>query len=324
MKKDKLDYKHLALISWLMEEPGRRFTSTYMHGRRRGSTKYFRLVNKDAEGRMDLELVYPDPRDNRSYSSSDREAAQKYNIAFLDFFGGNADVDLPYNRNFLNRYGLYGRDIEHVLNKLKEPRDNLFSSEHVYFPNKNMLEYWKEEGKAKFLELKEQREAQRKSVERLVLIAPEVEWTPPVPDDLRSSLPKGVKPPIPRQTLRIPIAVARVVKETSGRLYIQDVEELDVKNGTSAGYSNCISGSAPNQYVSKSDVFVDGISMEEVNKYSNTYKEYIADVNRIVTKEMEEMINTIKNLSNRFDQKKAELEDMIREISDTTSNKPKM
>jgi len=311
MTSRQFNFSQLALMDWLMEKPGRRFF-VRLTGINLSASTHLYEREETPEGKWKKRRVYP------------RENSVE-NAALLDRLGGreNIRIDGLVKEGFLNAYSatsLSRSDAERT-KKFLSQFENLTLQwyETIYVPTKVLAQYWAETGRDIFSKLEERRLKEREAVSRLVVLGVEERIHPSIGAELAARLPKGINPPIPARRAKRPRAVARVVKESTERLYITDVVALP--EGTSY-YSlpSFIHGRSPNQYVSKDAVLVDYASMETARKLVEIDAEYEDELNSIANKEVGEMLPFLQRLADRLLQKDAEREDMIREVLDGERN----
>ncbi|MDW9481964.1 hypothetical protein GOB57_25265 [Sinorhizobium meliloti] len=247
--KTKFTYAQLALAAWLNEDAVNRFcvVSTGHY-----SSKSLALYQVE-DGKV-VELASP--------------SAGCKDIALIDRLGGNLEID------YAALLAAKGIEASHCDFKHDDGRPNAFTTfmsaigygryedahgVRLLRQGRAAKRWWDEEGAKAYEILKSKRDVQRASVERTVIIGAMCVVHARIDQAKAKSFPIGFRHPIPDLPLLRPTWKARVVKETKDRLYVHDVVRIrDNDRLTHSREANPIRGSAPNQYVERSSVMIDG------------------------------------------------------------------
>jgi hypothetical protein len=249
--KTKFSYAQLALADWLAEDAPNRFavvaTGHY-------SSKSIGLYQV-AEGQV------------TTIASASTGCEDK---ALIDRLGGSLEIKyspLVADKVLIGYHSEFSRDggeDNGFKRFMKSIPYNGFDTVHgghlLMRQTETSMQRWEMEGKAAFAELKAKRDDSRADVSRTVIIGAKCTVNPHVDAETRKSFPSSFSVPIPSLKLVRPTWKARVVRETKERLYIQDVERIRDTSQTHGGYleHSPIRDSAPNQYVARDSVMVDG------------------------------------------------------------------
>jgi hypothetical protein len=246
--KSKFSYAQLALADWLAEDSAKRFAvvSTDHH-----SSKSIALYQMGKDG---VEVI-------ASPSAGCKDTA------LLDRLGGDLEINylpvvearaiLAQHSNFVrddgNPNGFESFMLAIGFTDYAKAQGGLRLLRYIETSNP----WWKAEGIAAFEVLKSKREAQRTAVGRTIVIGAKCLVYAHIDEEKKKSFPAGFRHPIPDLTLVRPTWTARVVKETKERLYIQDVERIR-NDRSNSRERDSIRGSAPNQFVERQNVLIDG------------------------------------------------------------------
>ncbi|MCZ7860652.1 hypothetical protein O9X98_04475 [Agrobacterium salinitolerans] len=307
--KTKFTYAQLALAAWLNEDAANRFCVVATDFYSSKSIAFYQIEN----GKV-VELASP--------------SAGCKDTAFIDRLGGNLEIDYEplaavkglntsdcgYKHDdgqpnaFTTFMGMIGYD-----------RYNGMHSVRLLRQGKAALKWWQEEGEALFASLKSKREAARAAVGRTVIIGSTCKVFPKIAKDTEKSFPVGFRHPIPAITLVRPTWKARVVKETKERLYIQDVVRIrDVEAWCREGQP--LRGSAPNQYVDRSDVLIDGAVEAAAARLVAIDAEHIESHRHACDTALAAALEPLLTLHSRILQAGAMHDDLMREaIADGTA-----
>lgn len=303
-------YTQLALMDWMMEKPGRRFATHMTVGT--GGFDLWELGEEDANGKQPVTKIL-----SQWNSGKDSEVLIKR-------LGIKRTLDLSklHSAGFLTSLnGLTNRQSrEKFIARLKQ--NPFHYSDAIDLPTRQAREWWAQTGKSDFERERGRREDNERKATRLVLIGQRAVVSPTLTDTLRKAEQLGLKLPDLRQYLVRPYAVARVVRETGTRLYVEDVEVIaDVRGFDSRKPS--ISGFSPNQFVDKTSVMIDGVTKAEAHAILDLDAEYASDLSGILNDTINRVAPILIEASSRLAQKRAEREDMLKERIEAISGKPK-
>lgn len=271
----------MALIDWLLEDPMNRAFRT--------NSSYnplflYQAKDKDADGKPVFDQIYPF-RDNEA--------------ALIERLGGRDKIDTS-EFNHLCIKAIYGAHHTTILRPSRELRD-----------------FWKSEFAETFQTMKAAKAEQRKSVERQVILGRKTSIKPQISEELRKKIPEGVVLPLPVRSVISPRYLATVTKETPTRLYLTDVKAI----GKTESYLNpIICGREPNQYAVHEDIVADNADEFLAEKITELVSEYQLELNEIANNKVIEILPALLSMNDRFIQKEAAMEDMLKELIDNHSN----
>lgn len=294
----KLTYPQLALMDWLMEKPGLRFST---RGGMRGSNDYmlYELGEAREDGKRPVECVL---------SPYDRSETA---VAITRRIGGRCDLSKLHQFGLLGSLGILNCREERLRFMERLDRDPFHYAEILMPPTRVAREWWKSEGEAQFRRESERREAEARKVGRLVLIGRGAEIVPRVTESVRKARNLGVRLPDLTQRLVRPYAVATVTRETDARLYVENVVVISAADGFE--YSSPVQGREPNRFVERGSVMADGIAMTDALSVVELDAEYRDDLVRILDQTMERVAPILVEAASRLAQKNAERSDLFRE-----------
>ncbi|MCV9964521.1 hypothetical protein OIU34_21765 [Pararhizobium sp. BT-229] len=308
--KTKFTYAQLALAAWLNEDAEKRFcvvaTDHY-------SSKSIALYQIE-DGKV-VELASP--------------SAGCKDTALVDRLGGNLEID------YTPLVAVNGLETSHCGYKRDDGLPNVFTTfmarigydRYKDTHNVRLLrqgraasKWWQDEGEALFESLKSKRDADRASVARTVIIGSKCCVYAQIDKEREKSFPAGFRHPIPDLTLVRPTWKARVVKETKERLYIQDVVRIrDVDTMCREGHS--IRDSAPNQYVDRSNVMIDGAVEAAAARLVAIDEDRIEGYRRACDTALAAALEPLLTLHARLLQAEAMHDDVMREAIDAGTAK---
>jgi hypothetical protein len=246
--KTKFSYAQLALADWLAEDAANRFAVVATGHYDSDQIGLYQVVDgkvstisSASTGCDDKALI-----DRLGGSLEIKYAplvADKVLYGYHSHFSVEPGKDNGFQR-FMKSIGYTGFDTAH-------------GGQLLMRQTEGSMQRWEADGKAAFAELKEKRDALRAEVSRTVIIGAKCKVYPRVDAETKKSLPSGFTIPIPDLKLVRPTWKARVVRETKERLYIQDVVRIRDGGGQALEHSP-IRDSAPNQWVAREHVMVDG------------------------------------------------------------------
>lgn len=303
--KTKFTYAQLALADWLNEDSDNRFcvvaTDHY-------SSKSIALYQIE-DGKV-IKLASP--------------SAGCKDTALVDRLGGNLEID--YEPLLL----VHGLEASHCGYKRDDGKPNAFNtfmakigydgykdvhSVRLLRQGRAASKWWQEEGQAFFAVLKSKRDADRASVNRTVIIGAKCKVYAHIDQEKAKSFPAGFRHPLPDLNLVRPTWKGRVVKETKERLYIQDV----VRIRGDAKFVQCreqspIRGSAPNQYVERSDILIDGATARTEARLVQIDADRIESYRRACETALAAALEPLLALHARLLQAEAMHDDLMREV----------
>ena len=309
--KTKFTYAQLALAAWLNEDAANRFcvVSTDLY-----SSKSIALYQIE-DGKI-VELASP--------------SAGCKDTALVDRLGGNLEIDYEPLMN------VNGVEASHCGYKRDDGKPNAFTTFMArigydrYNDTHNVrllrqgraaAKWWQEEGEALFASLKSKRDADRDAVGRTVIIGAMCTVYAHIDQEKAKSFPAGFRHPIPDLKLVRPTWKGRVVRETKERLYIQDV----VRIREDASIIRCrendpVRGSAPNQYVDRANVLIDGPTERAEASLVAIDAERIESYRRACDTALAAALEPLLTLHARLLQAEAMHDDLMREaIADGTA-----
>ena len=286
----KFSLPQLALIEWLMEKPAARFFI------RSQFDLYLYEIGKGPEGGHDT-LKRFIPADDKT---------------LLAQLGGRSkfDVHAIYKAGFVNVLGMHSNSAGLARFKARFGRDPFHYSEQVQLPRKEMQEFWEAHGRRQLQELRDRKAADIAAVERLVVLGCDHSLEVRVPSDIAALLPKDFRMPLGLGRVRQPYALARVVKETETRVYVDRVKPFfDI------GYrANPVSGSASGTYVERSAIMMDPATPQAMEALAGVFREHCESVEARVLETLREIAPALSLLHSKLAQSSAMYDDLIREV----------
>jgi hypothetical protein len=248
--KTKFTFAQLALVDWLAEDSKSRFAVVSTDHFSSKSISLYQVINN-----VVTTVCSP------SYGCSD--------IALLDRLGGSLVINYS---PLVNEQALVGNHRDFTREDKTANGFDKFMTSLGYSgfdtdgggllllrQTPSTLQWWEDTGKNAFATLKAKRDKDRIDAGRTVIIGAECQVYPHIDKEIEKAFPIGFRHPIPNITLIRPTWKARVVRETKDRLYIHDVVRIrDVD--TKSRERQAVRDSAPNEYVNRSDVLIDGAS----------------------------------------------------------------
>ncbi len=231
----KLGYAPLALLEWLCEAaPGDRL---FCEGGGGPTTSrhvwLFEAGPPGPDGRRPLTRIIPGTHAG-------------HDAAMLERLGGRASIDPSgLMREGFERYqessSRMGPRHAQAWGALARRYDTKWFSytDNVYLPDKGAYAYWRSEGAGRLAALRAEREEARRLADRTVLLRGSWRPTPRLDDALARILPRGFRMPLAEEPFDRPYALARVVKATPTRLYVEDVRRLDAPGREAGGPTSC-------------------------------------------------------------------------------------
>lgn len=285
----KLTFAQLALMEWLMENPTLRFfvRSAY-------STTLYEIQRGEGEG-------------NDSYTYVNLESDKE----LLARFGGRAKFD---------DHGLWKAGLVQSLHMLTNrpaldrfvarfSRNPFHYNDSIVRPKQSMVDYWNAHGKEQLRLLREKRASDLAAVERWVVIGCTHPIEANIPPDVASMLPSSFHFPFSLGRILKPYALARVVKETETRVYVDDVKPY-----TDARYRhNPVSGSASGAYVERSSIMLDPATPAAMDELVGIFNDHVESVNERVASTLRDIAPALQLLQNKLLQGSAMYDDLIRE-----------
>lgn len=300
-RKNRLSFGHLALVDWLMEAPATRFA----------------LENTWYRASKDLTLREVVDGKVVTFASSSTPT----NPELVDRLGGSLEIDPS---------ALINVNAVHSNHSLAKPAADREKNGFVLFmesigqTEKTDLDYgyrllritdsnrewWNTVGKAEFEAMKKERDEARKAVGRTIVIGATCNIGPRIDPETEKLFPAGFKHPLPTLTLVRPTYSATVVRETETRLYVQDVVRLRKSEGRE---SETVRGSAPNQYVDRSNVIADGISDAGPKAILAVDAERVSSFHEACDEALSVALGPLLNLHSRLFQAESMHDDLMRE-----------
>lgn len=302
--KSDFTFSQLALMNWLMEKPDRFISISTFFNTSKNLTFY--EAQTDAEtGKQKGVVLYP----KNSFDSKDSRQA---NIDFLKRLGGRDTIDTHrlHQEGLLTSHSPFrSSDFSNAFfNRVAMGHES--HGERYDLPTRMMKRFWEQSGKAAYEEECERLQKRSEAVRREIVIGRKLEFEPDVSKDLKDRWPEGLALPYPRVSKVRPSFSATVTKVTPTRVYIEDVKCI---NAVDKDY-HIIKGYPPNQYVERSEIVADYADDALIEKLVNLDKEFQADIDRISTETIKEMLPLVTNIDSRYKQKAAEHDDMMRDI----------
>jgi len=165
---------------------------------------------------------------------------------------------------------------------------NIFSwRQTAYVLTEDAIAYWDTTGRGKMEAFMAKRQAEKYAVDRLVIIQP-----------------------ISKETDRKAGMLVRVIRETEKRLYIETVHKSD----TGVYTFNYITGSGRGSYVSKRQVWMDGVTKEQYLCIVSVEDRIVADKKKMRLQREDELDEVRQKYVDRFRQKEAEYDDMLLDV----------
>lgn len=174
------------------------------------------------------------------------------------------------------------------------------------------LQWWDDKGRDAFAAAKAKRDKDRADVGRTVIIGANCLVYAHIDKETQKSFPAGFRHPIPDMKLVRPRWKARVVRETKERLYIQDVvriRDVDAK----CREDRSVRDSAPNQYVNRSDVLIDGATDTAAARLASIDEDRIEAYRRACDTALAAALEPLLTLHARLLQAEAMHDDIMRE-----------
>lgn len=320
-KSTKFTLANLTMLEWLCERPKNRLYTTH-NVSQSGSVTYLYEFGDLAEGgKRSITRVYP--------SNNSGEKARKEDLAYERLFGGKVGKNyhkLEQSDLVRSISSLYhGRDeVERFVATLDRERKPFHYSELLHFVTDAGIAYWENEGRAELERLRGNVAEQRASADRLVLIGSRTKITPSLPKHIQDAVRFGLNLPHLERVVIRPYAMARVVKETETRLYVEDVEILkkDLNSSYDGSVYGIIEGQEPNQYVAKERVMMDHITRGLAAKAVEIHEEYVRDIHRIMLENIECIMPFLVESDSRLKQMSAAHEDIMRDLLDPAAAEP--
>ena len=173
-------------------------------------------------------------------------------------------------------------------------------------------EFWETTARAIHEEKVARKQKNEEAVSRLILIRAPVTIVP--------RLPHGYS--MPAEIVVVATHVARVIKETEGRLYVEDIKQVP-HPGNLDWAAHPIKGRAPSIYVEKKSVMAEHISAALVESINSLDKEYVTEIREAQQRYADAVEEQARQLSERLLQKRAEREDTMMEALKGATASPK-
>lgn len=297
----KLSLSNLAILEWLSGKPA----GDRVVARSSERVSKFYEASGASDGLQKLTRVYP---------SGDTAADE----AFILRFGGRDNFDFsPLQEaaflRTLNPLDRSSGSSGYQAFASRFIKDPFHYSSSVRLLTDAGRAWFQAHGASQLAAIREAAARAESDVSRLVLIGTSKLYTPELPDDIRRNLPEGMPIALPSRKVMVPMATARVVKQTSQRLYVRDVTKIP--HDYFAYIPSPVSGYPPNQYVENDKIILDDASPHKVAAYLEAHRQYRAEMDELTAQMAQELLPIISNYASKLAQKWAEREDVLREIT---------
>lgn len=278
----KISYGCMALIDWLLEKP---------------NTRAFKSSLSNSHWPLHL------------YEAT--EVNEEGKPVFKDIYPNNTDLRVPLLERLGGRDKIETYPIQHLCNKRS------LGSTFIMTATRQLKEHWESDLADDFKKQKASKDAYRQSVSRQVILGRRGSLKPQISKELADRVPHGVVLPLPARPVLKPRYIATVVKESPTRVYLTDVKPL-VKVDS---YTNpIICGHAPNQYAAVEDILADNADEHLADRLVSLVAEFQQEINAVANRTVEEILPAIQTMNDRFIQKDAALDDMMRELIDRNTS----
>lgn len=300
--KTKFTFAQLALADWLAEDSEGRFAvvSTEHH-----SSKSIALYQIDSG--VVTTICSP--------------SAGCKDTALLDRLGGSLEINysplmsekalVGNHRGFNREDGTPNGFAKFMTSVGYSGYDNAHGGLLLLRQTPTSLQWWEKKGRDAFAALKAKRDKDRADVGRTVIIGAKCRVYAHIDKEKAKSFPAGFRHPIPDMTLVRPTWKARVVRETKERLYIQDV--VRIRDADTSREDQSVRDSAPNQYVNRSDVLIDGATETAAARLVSIDQDRIDGYRRACDTALAAALEPLLTLHARLLQAEAMHDDVMRE-----------
>lgn len=311
--KTKFSYAQLAFLDWLAEDPESRFAVV-------------------ATGHYSSKSIALYQIENGVVTTVCSPAAGCKDLALVDRLGGSLEINyspLVAAKALTGSNNLFVRD-DGTANGFSKFMKAIgytgFDKAHggltLLRQTSVPMEWWTSGGQAEFATAKAKRERDRADVGRTIVICSKCTVYPRIDEAKKRTFPAGFRHPIPDLRLVRPSFKARVVRETKGRFYIQEIEALHSPEQRRAfRENNPIRGRAPNQYVERDSVLVDGVKEEAVARLIEIDSDRVESYYQACDVALVAALEPLLSLHNRLYQAEAMHEDIMREAIEAASVK---
>jgi hypothetical protein len=197
-------------------------------------------------------------------------------------------------------------------------RKDLFHfSQWIYVPTPTAFAFMADTGAKQLADLRTKRDATRAAIARTIVIGRSCVLRPALPDDVQRILPKGAVLPLPNRRFTCAYATATIVRETSNRLYLENIEVLPSIAGTT-WQNDPICGTDPGQYIEKSAVLLDHATAEAAATLSELDRGYAEDFEQLSSELARRTVAAVAEMHSRMLQKDAEYRDSVQEVLSNT------
>jgi hypothetical protein len=298
-------FPQLALMDWVMEKQGRFYTHPTL-----GSVKgisLFEMAPPGEDGKREITSPF------KSILPTPEEREREH--ALLRRLGGRLTAD--YSRLAIDGIvmGLTQFTEAGKLQKFKAALSGiqLHYSDSVNLVTASGREWWAHSGKALYEAARERIEADAASADRLVVIMRPAIVSPVLTPAMERAKAAGVIFPSMSQSVDRPYAIARVVKETEKRVYVEDVVFL-IPEAKHNFRTDPLGGRAPNVYVERESIMLDNATRAGASRLVEADREMADDIQRIALDTLERLVPMMVEQDLRMKQKMGEREDVMREL----------
>jgi hypothetical protein len=315
VRKPTLGLGGLALLEWVTQTPpGTRFF-TQSEGQ-----IYLYERTLSADGRPQLSRPWPPTGDWRKSLTAINIMAQFANNVNVDTFqyrqSGFFEQFHPLGHSGFDRKAEVAR-YEKFCSEFIGRKDPFHFSQWIYLPTPTAYAFMTETGANQLADLRARRDAARAAIARTIVIGRSCVLRPALPDDVQRILPSGAVLPLPSRKVTCAYATATVVKETSTRLYLENIEVLPSIAGTT-WQNDPISGTDPVRYIDKSSILLDHATAEAAASLSELDRGYVEDFARLSSELARRTVAAVAEMHSRMLQKDAEYRDSVQEVLSNT------